>query len=457
MKKILLFLTICFLAASCKKQNEWLDVKSNKADVVPASLQDFQALLDNDRVMNESYPVLGLISSDNYYVTYANWQSRATAQERNTYLWLPDIYEGESGFDWLYAYQQVNQANTVLDGLKDFKSSASQQSSYNTIMSSALFYRSMAFYNLLQEFAPPYSAVSATTDPGIPLKLTSDVNEKPARASVQATIDRIVSDLSAAEPLLPTIPLYKTRPSKSAVYALLAKLYLYMGDYIQAEANAAKSLSIYGTLIDFNTINSAVTFPFPNFTSGHPEILFYSKAGSFGILSNSRMLVDNSLYLLYTQNDLRRTLFFQSKPTGIGFRGYYTGRNSSIFSGIATNELYMIRAECLARQGKLTDALTALNGLLQKRWKTGTFQPVTAASADEALEKILIERRKELPFTGILRWEDLRRLNKVPGFEKILTRNLNGQGYTLPANDKRYTFPIPDDEIRLNGIQQNPR
>lgn len=86
---------------SCKKQDKWLDVKSNKADITPVTLEDFQALLDNDNVMNNNYPAFGLLASDNYYVSYSTWASRQPV-ERNAYLWKPDIYDGGRAADWVY-------------------------------------------------------------------------------------------------------------------------------------------------------------------------------------------------------------------------------------------------------------------------------------------------------------------------------------------------------------------
>jgi hypothetical protein len=82
------------------------------------------------------------------------------------------------------------------------------------------------------------------------------------------------------------------------------------------------------------------------------------------------------------------------------FRGYYDyGGNQ--YTGIATDEIYLIRAECLARSGNTSDALKDLNNLLAKRWKTGiTFTPIQATNADDALVKILAERKKELLFRG---------------------------------------------------------
>jgi hypothetical protein len=126
-----------------------------------------------------------------------------------------------------------------------------------------------------------------------------------------------------------------------------------------------------------------------------------------------------------------------------------------MFSGIATDEIHLIKSECLARLGKKVDAMQVLNHLLQFRWKAGAFIPLTAADSDEALSIILRERRKELPFRG-LRWTDLRRLDKE-NLIPTLTRELDGKQYVLPPGDKRYVLPIPYDIISQTGMPQNPR
>ncbi|MBN8856731.1 MAG: RagB/SusD family nutrient uptake outer membrane protein, partial [Sphingobacteriales bacterium] len=77
-------------------------------------------------------------------------------------------------------------------------------------------------------------------------------------------------------------------------------------------------------------------------------------------------------------------------------------------------------------------------------------------SSAQALDTILVERRKELPFRGV-RWTDLRRLN-LEGRTITLTRVLNGTTYQLPPNSKLYTLPIPPDVIIFNpNMKQNPR
>jgi hypothetical protein len=118
--------------------------------------------------------------------------------------------------------------------------------------------------------------------------------------------------------------------------------------------------------------------------------------------------------------------------------------------------LYLIRAECYARAGNISSAMSDLNTLLKTRWVSGTYTDMTATTADEALGKVLIERRKELLMRG-QRWTDLRRLNKDSRFAVTLQRVINGTTYTLPPNDLRYTLLIPYNVIQISGIQQNPR
>jgi len=106
--------------------------------------------------------------------------------------------------------------------------------------------------------------------------------------------------------------------------------------------------------------------------------------------------------------------------------------------------------------GKLDYAMKDLNMLLRNRWRKGTYTDQIALDPNDALDKILMERRKELIFRG-LRWSDLRRLNRDPRFAKTLTRIVEEVTYRLPPNDPKYVYPIPESEIKLSGIQQNVR
>jgi hypothetical protein len=166
-------------------------------------------------------------------------------------------------------------------------------------------------------------------------------------------------------------------------------------------------------------------------------------------------LTDTLLYRSYESNDLRRSAYFKVAADGTTtFKGSYTG-SSKLFSGIAMDELYLMRAECNVRMGNLEAGMADLNHLLGYRYKAGTFIPYVIKNKTEALALILKERRKELLYRG-LRWMDLKRLN-AEGREILITRKLNGQLITLQPNSNAYALPLPEDIIRLTGMQQNPK
>lgn len=433
---------------SCKK--EWLDVKPRDSQVVPTTIADAQALLDNNATLNQIYST-GEISADDYELTYTTWLSFAVPAWRNAYSWSQDIWEGRAQGDWNNFYNKIFIANVALETLGKTTPNTSNMGSYNLAKGHALFVRGHTNYDLAVLFAKPYIANSANIGLGIPLRLSADVNEVAQRSTVQDTYNQIVADLKAAIPLLPVTPLFTTRPSRPAAYGLLARVYLTRGEYANAEHYADSCLQLKNALIDFNNLSLSSTTPI---IRDNVETIYYSGLDNVGNLLIGNLIVPNNIFQLYSVNDLRKDIYFYTLNGRLTRKGSYTGTISA-FGGLAVDEQYLIRAEARARQGRTNEAMDDLNTLLVKRYKPG-FIALTATTADDALTTILSERRKELIYRGI-RWSDLRRLNQDARFAITLTRTLNGVGYTLPPNDKRYTFALPEVEIRSYGLEQNER
>ncbi len=327
------------------------------------------------------------------------------------------------------------------------------QQTWNDIEGQALFVRSMTFYEMAQQWTPYYDSSTAAADLGIPLRVSTDITIPTTRATVKENYDQLLSDMLTAKDLLPITPLYLSRASKPAAFAALARIYLSVSDYADALNYADSCLMLNNTLLDFNTV-----LPGNPVGQYNAEVLFQAMLQGYASLFPNTLIVDTVLYNSYDSNDLRRTVYFQLHSNGTtGFVGTYSNDVYLIFGGggLAVDEVYLIRAECYARVGNVTAAMSDLNTLLQKRWLTGTFIPLTAANANDALSTILTERRKELFLRG-LRWSDLRRLNRDPQFAVTLTRVVDGQTYTLSPNSYQYTLPLPDDIVEQTGIEQNP-
>ncbi|GAA4326203.1 hypothetical protein GCM10023149_28870 [Mucilaginibacter gynuensis] len=452
---LLFFLFAAALGAGCGK--DFLEKKPSKALLVPATPADFRALLDNNQVFNYS-PALTSLADGDLVVSDAGFNGYGEDYERTSYTWAKEIFTGSPALDWSRPYQQVFYANIVLDGLNELKPATSAAAELNVIKGTALFYRAYAFFNLAQQFALPYRQETADADPGIPLPLSSPVVRQLPRASLAVTYDRILTDLREARRLLPSTAAYKSRPVTAAAFGMLARVNLAMENYAAAGRYADSCLELRSALIDYNTLNPTANRPFPSaLPNGNDEVIWYAVDNSYSFATSaSPTVADLAFYNSFHQDDLRKGLFF--RPLGDGtfrFKGSYTG-NIFNFSGLAADEIWLIRAECRARAGETAGALSDLNTLLEKRWLAGKFNPVTAADAEAALRKILEERRKEL-FRRGQRWSDLRRLNRYERLKVTLTRIIAGQTYTLLPESKRYVYPIPPEEIRLNNIPQNER
>src|SRR5215472_10792425 len=130
LKRLPLLLLLIIGCQACRKQ--FLDAKPSTTIVVPTTLADFQALLDNTGVFG-LVPTLGEASADNYFFPFLTWQSLDT-REHNAYVWAPDIFEGQGGqLDWNTPYQQVFYANVVLDGLNNIKYNADSVQQWNAL------------------------------------------------------------------------------------------------------------------------------------------------------------------------------------------------------------------------------------------------------------------------------------------------------------------------------------
>ena len=447
---------------SCKK--DFLDAKPSTSMVSPSTLEDYQALLENVDCLNRATPGLLQMASDDYtFIDYTLWQTTFLNTERNSYIWAKDLYEGQKGIkDWNVGYTTIFICNNVLEGLNKVTITNLNRKQYNNLKGWALFMRAYALYDLVRSFSPVYDSATSSTDLGVPIRLKAGIDELESRLSVEKTYNQVLSDLASSSSLLePGIQVnYKERPSKVAAMALFSRIYLSMRKYDRAEQFADSTLNSYATLTDYNTVDTIQNAPF-SMNSTETILNTSAVANYYNIIVtakyNEAVTIDSLLYNLYAANDLRKSIFFgRNLQTGyLYMKCGYGGSYPIPFTGLATDETYLIKAECLARRNQVTNAMDILNTLLINRYKTGTFTPLSATDQQDAVNKILLERRKELVWRS-LRWSDLKRLNKE-GANITLQRVLNGITYTLPPNDPRYVFPIPDKEIALSGIQQNNR
>ncbi|WP_312364909.1 RagB/SusD family nutrient uptake outer membrane protein [Sphingobacterium sp.] len=458
MKKhlIIVFLTIITFV-SC---NKFLEEKPDAKVSTPDNLQDLDALLNNESRVNYNFCPLIEMATDDIQLYKTSFLLR-TEFDKDIYTWEPypfylPINLNES---WGLLYSTILYANVALDGLTRIK--GGDQNLRNKIKGDALFLRAYRFYNLAQAFAPTYmyNDPSNNNKLGIPLRLTANPAIQTKRNTLEETYQQIIGDLKQAIDLLPENVSIKTRPNKLAAYALLSRVLLAVEDYHGALQMAQECLSRNTNLLDYNNLNRTVSYPFEKLND---EVIYHSICNTGDYLFPTINDVTEDLYNLYSDKDLRKTAFFGQRTVDrIRFKGFYNGGAAGYFAGLATDEVYLNAAECQIRLNQRNEGMATLNKLLVRRYDQASFVPRTAKTDLEALTLVLEERRRELPFRGT-RWTDLRRLNKDPRFSTTISKSIPQADGTmtnisLPPNDLRYTFLIPQGLIEQTGMVQNPR
>ena len=450
MKNYFFQLLLLFAVTGCISCKKYLAVKPDKTTGVATTLEDAQKLLDNYGAFNSYFPALADQSDDNYWLDDDRYNA-LYQNDRKLFSWAPDV---TADYEWQGLYTAVLNATTALETVEKISKDAGNTTQWNTLKGTALFYRGWALYQVAQYYAGIYDSATAAVKPGIPLRTSSDVLLKSERASMAESWEHIAASFKTAAELLPVTTIIKTRPTRAAAYAALARTCLSMNRFADALTAADECLALNSSLLDLNTLDSNAAVPFTRFNE---EVLFHCVASYAGSLDAATYSLDTMLYATYDANDLRRPVYFATNSYGYGFKGTYSGDlYSGAFIGLALDEVLLIKAECLARLGQKDAAMHTLNELLVKRWRTGTFIPLTAATGAAALKLVLQERRKELILRGT-RWFDLRRLSNdgVNAVEPI--RRIEGIDIALQPGSSRYTFLIPQKVINLTGMMQNIR
>lgn len=462
--KSILYLIPALVLTSCGEG--FLEIKPSQRQRVPATIADYLGMLDHTTAMNQaSSHYLGVIGSDEMEITDAQYQSFPTGTahnyQKNAYTWEQVIYEGgeASQIDWNIGYDRILKTNIVLAGLEKIApKNESQKALWNMAKGTALFHRALNYHNLAQLYCNVYEKGTASGELGLPLRLSDDVTDVANRSSLQQTYEQILADLEHAENLLPEFPDLPFRPSKWAVYALLTRVYLQMGAYGEAMAYATQCISLKGELLDFNLLAAQSPPHFGVYGENNPEVIFFSALGYGG---NFRMTwqyynAPQGLLSAYSASDLRKQLYFSPNGNATIFVGSYSGIQEQFFTGLAVDEVYLLRAEAAARLGDVEGALDDLNYLREHRYMSDNYMPLESESPATALAWIIDERRRELVMRGT-RWSDLRRLNKEAEFRTTLSRTIGDQTYILPPDDLRWVWPIPLEAVEIGGHEQNPR
>lgn len=339
---------------------------------------------------------------------------------------LPDIQnyanntlitsDGKAKTLWDTSYNLIYASNSILEGVQS--SATLSQEEKDRFQGEAYFLRAFIHFHLTNLFGP------------IPFIDSTDyrTNSKVSRNSTEEVYQKLIADLLTAKSLLSGTDSSFTnlRPNYWVASALLARAYLYNGDYSLALAEATDIISngSYTLNPDVSQVfkkNSAETlwqlgeemagtntlegFTFM-FLSGPPP----NSALSDHLINDFEVGDSRFISWVGSVSDGTETWYCPYKyklnsPTG-------ATEECSILIRLA--ELYLIAAEAQAQMGNLNDALDYLN-IIRGR---ATLPPAALENQSELLSAILRERRLEFFSEQGHRFFDLKRTGNI---DKVLS------------------------------------
>lgn len=347
---------------------------------------------------------------------------------------------------WNESYHQIYCANAVIYGCQN--STGLSTADKNQFIGEATFIRALVhFYLMNLNGDVPYIT---TTD--------YEVNRLISRMPTSEVYNNIIADLQEAIALLPEgyVAPDRVRPNRSTASALLARVYLYNGNWAEASNAASAVLNnaeyVWETDIDkiFLKDCTATIWQFsPKLEGNNTDegSVFVFQTGSPPFVGLSA-----ELYNSFANDDLRKSHWISSVTDGSSTwyhaNKYKQNNNTgtsleySILFRLA--EQYLIRAEARVRQGELSNAKQDLDMV---RGLAG-LPNTTAMTSAEIIAAVQQERRFELFTEHGHRFFDLKRNGALNTVLPIVKLGWNGTDIH---------WPIPETELLANpNLTQNP-
>jgi hypothetical protein len=388
---------------------------------------------------------------------------------------------------WSACYTAISAANQALEACTN----AADTAGYSSQKGEALLCRAYAHFMLVTLFSKAYDPTTATTDPGIPYVTTPEkvVFQNYSRKTVNAVYEMIEKDLVAGLPLLDdtryTVPRYHF--TKAAANAFASRFYLYKQDYTKALSYANAVFNTTNVTANIRPWNSTyLTLTYRELWARYAKA---SEPANLLLVETSSLWGRNYFGQRYGMDADKRTEIFGSNVTGgayafsrqtytLGTNNYMLPKVNEYFVRLSVNatigypyvmvplftteEVLFNRIEANIYLNNLADAIQDLNAYASTRIYNydAAAHAVTASKMQNyyntaetriaALYTLLDFKRAEYAQEG-MRWFDLKRYN-IP----VTHTTTDGQTLTLPADDKRRVFQIPE-AARLSGLELNPR
>lgn len=491
------------LAASLSScVNDWLDVApsdgtdadaalTSSSDLAAARTGMYAALKGNSNLVDyygQQFFVYGDVhAGDDYQYNNIGGSNRASFYYDMTYQTASEFSSSTSSSNvaWKSPYIVIGRANRIIAAAEGgaLSDAAEAKATIDQYAAEAKVLRALAHFDLVRIYGKPYTEDQGASL-GVPLVTgVLESNAKPARSTVAEVYTQVVKDLTEA--ISSNALATETEPGYVSVWgakAILSRVYLNMGDYANALSVAEDIIKNSGAALwtrdqyfkawDASTPNES-EFLFRLNVAGSTDNNDLNGIGNLQQRDGYKEMVATKKFvdmLTSDPKDVRNDMFLPATApkevatygTNKVFLNKLRGqgdnlRNVTIVPIIRLSEVYLTAAECAFRKNDKTKAVEYLNDLVKNR----TTTEASLATVDNiTLERILIERRKELIGEGQRYFDALRNNETITRYtseaDKGWHKTLSKEAQSFNRDYFKAIAAIPQAEINANpNIKQN--
>lgn len=462
-----------------------------------------------ESVLNKTSDYLGLLEDMYGYPLDSEWNltGEATSYDMNilknytnplnsvAFFWDEEFDRAKNmtatGYSVLYStcYSKIAKYNIIIQNINDAEGSDEDKV---TGIAQAKIMRALNYFYLINTYAKPYDPATAAQERGIILRSEFSLEQEGVQTTIADAYRFIQQDIEDALPNLPHYAINTYRPNKSFGYALKAKVHLFKREIdsaLQASLDGITEAETQGRhkLWNMNAEYQQGMQFILNMYQGMPEMMFEYNGPMYSMFRMTaqpmffKHTYDNPENLLYQHalnsmvphptmvrkpvmdlfnpaQDLRYTFSMGTMPTRPTAEPGSVSLNNMMIAwncaGIKLSEIYLMAAECYARKGDKENAMKYVNAVRKNRIITKLYTELTAETATEAMKKVREERQRELLLT-INGFFDLRRFSTE--FNETLTRQYDGNTYTLKPTSHLLTYPFPVSAMQNSNLIQNSK
>ena len=491
------------LAASLSScVNDWLDVApsdgtdadaalTSSSDLAAARTGMYAALKGNSNLVDyygQQFFVYGDVhAGDDYQYNNIGGSNRASFYYDMTYQTASEFSSSTSSSNvaWKSPYIVIGRANRIIAAAEGgaLSDAAEAKATIDQYAAEAKVLRALAHFDLVRIYGKPYTEDQGASL-GVPLVTgVLESNAKPARSTVAEVYTQVVKDLTEA--ISSNALATETEPGYVSVWgakAILSRVYLNMGDYANALSVAEDIIKNSGAALwtrdqyfkawDASTPNES-EFLFRLNVAGSTDSNDLNGIGNLQQREGYKEMVATKKFvdmLTSDPEDVRNDMFLPAtaakEVATYGTNKVYLNklrgqggnlRNVTIVPIIRLSEVYLTAAECAFRNNDKTKAVEYLNDLVKNR----TTTEASLATVDNiTLERILIERRKELIGEGQRYFDALRNNETITRYtseaDKGWHKTLSKEAQSFNRDYFKAIAAIPQAEINANpNIKQN--